>query len=46
MNITAVIILIGLLLITAVEYACLVASKQADEQAERIHKKFEEKQNE
>ena len=46
MNITAIIILIGLLLITAIEYACLVTSKRADEQAERIHKRYKEKQNE
>jgi uncharacterized protein YxeA len=36
------IILIVLVLIVAIEYACLVASKKADEQAEELYRRYKE----
>ena len=36
------IIVIGLGLIVAIEYACAVASKKADEQAEELYRRYKE----
>ena len=36
------VILIGLAVIVAIEYACLVASKKADEQAEELWRRYKE----
>jgi hypothetical protein len=36
------VILIALVLIVIIEYACMVASKRADEQAEELWRKYKE----
>ena len=36
-------ILIGLIIVVVLEYACLCVSKQADEEAERMYKEWKKK---
>lgn len=37
------VILIGLYIVVLIEYACMVASKRADEQAEELWKRYKER---